>query len=52
MQAVSDAIRLIHTLETAQRFVASRSMRDVEPNVTLRILGPNGQPIANAQDIA
>ena len=35
-----------------QRFVASRSMRDVEPNVTLRILGPNGQPIANAQDIA
>lgn len=35
-----------------QRFVASRSMRDVEPNVVLKVLGPNGQPIANAQDIA
>jgi len=35
-----------------QRFVASRSMRDVEANVTLKILGPDGQRIGNAQDIA
>ena len=34
-----------------QRFVASRSTPDVEPNVTLKILGPDGQRIANAQDI-
>lgn len=34
-----------------RRFVASRSMRDVEPNVTLKVLGPDGQKIANAQDI-
>jgi hypothetical protein len=35
-----------------QRFVASRSMRDVEPNVALKVLGPDGQRIHNAQDIA
>lgn len=34
-----------------QHFVASRSMRDVEPNVVLKILGPNGQKIVNAQDV-
>jgi hypothetical protein len=35
-----------------QRFVASRSMRDVEPNVVLKILGPDGHKIANAQDVS
>lgn len=42
-----DGLRPAH-----QRFVASRSMRDVEPNVVLKILGPDGQKISNAQDVA
>ena len=44
---------VIRTLDLPhQRFVASRSMRDVEPNVVLKVLGPEGQTIVNAQDIA
>jgi hypothetical protein len=35
-----------------QRFVAGRSMRDVEHNVYLKIKDPFGQPIADARDIA
>jgi hypothetical protein len=35
-----------------RRFVAGRSMRDVEPNVMLKIKDPYGQPIANAQDLS
>jgi hypothetical protein len=39
-------------LSAAHRhFVANRSMRDVEPNVVLKILGPDGQKIVNAQDV-
>ncbi len=34
-----------------QRFVASRSMRDVEPNVVIKVLSPEGNKIANAQDV-
>ena len=37
--------------EPHRRFVAGRSMRDVEPSVTLRILDPRGNPIANADDL-
>lgn len=44
--------RLENLRPAHRRFVASRSMRDVEPNVTLKVLGPDGQRIANAQDIA
>jgi hypothetical protein len=35
-----------------RRFVAGRSMRDVEPNVTMKIRSPDGQPIAGADDLA
>jgi hypothetical protein len=31
--------------------VAGRSMRDVEPNVTLKVRDPNGNTIANADDL-
>jgi hypothetical protein len=34
-----------------QRFVAGRSMRDVEPNTLLKIRDPSGAPIANADDV-
>jgi ATP-dependent helicase YprA (DUF1998 family) len=34
-----------------QRFVAGRSMRDVEEATAVRVLDPRGQPIANADDI-
>ena len=53
--------RLLHTpLETGlenlspghQRFVAGRSMRDVEHNVYLKVKDPLGYPIADAKDIA
>jgi hypothetical protein len=32
--------------------VAGRSMRDVEPNVTLKVRDPHGNTIANADDLA
>jgi hypothetical protein len=35
-----------------QRFIAGRSMRDVEPTVPLLPRDPRGQPIANADDLA
>jgi len=35
-----------------QRFVAGRSMRDVEPSVALNPRDPNGEKIANADDLA
>jgi hypothetical protein len=35
-----------------QRFVAGRSMRDVEPNVSVQPRDPRGQVIANADDLA
>ena len=38
--------------EPHRRFVAGRSMRDVEPNVTLRVRDPHGNTIANADDLA
>lgn len=34
-----------------QRFIAGRSMRDVEPNVALKVRDPNGYTIANADDL-
>ena len=37
--------------EAHRRFVAGRSMRDVEPNVTLKVRDPNGNTIANADDL-
>ncbi len=38
--------------EGHRRFVAGRSMRDVEPNVTLKVRDPQGNLIANADDLA
>jgi hypothetical protein len=38
--------------EPHRRFVAGRSMRDVEPNVTLKVRDPYGNMIANADDLA
>ena len=35
-----------------QRFVAGRSMRDVEPTVALNPRDPKGEKIANAADLA
>jgi hypothetical protein len=35
-----------------QRFVAGRSMRDVEPSVALSPRDPRGERIANADDLA
>ena len=35
-----------------RRFVAGRSMRDVEPNVALKVRDPYGNTIANADDLA
>jgi hypothetical protein len=35
-----------------QKFVAGRSMRDVEPSVALSPRDPWGAPIANASDLA
>jgi hypothetical protein len=37
--------------EPHRRFVAGRSMRDVEPNVTLKVKDPHGNTIANADDL-
>jgi hypothetical protein len=37
--------------ERHRRFVAGRSMRDVEPNVALKVKDPNGNTIANAEDL-
>jgi hypothetical protein len=34
-----------------QRFIAGRSMRDVEPNVALKVRDPHGNTIANADDL-
>jgi hypothetical protein len=34
-----------------QLFVAGRSMRDVEPSVSLKVRDPKGMPIANADDV-
>jgi Helicase conserved C-terminal domain len=38
-------------LEPHRRFVAGRSMRDVEPNVALKVKDPRGNTIANADDL-
>jgi hypothetical protein len=37
--------------EAHRRFIAGRSMRDVEPNVALKVKDPHGNPIANADDV-
>ncbi len=37
--------------EPHRRFVAGRSMRDVEPNVALKVKDPHGNTIANADDL-
>ncbi|MGA7383896.1 MAG: hypothetical protein WBW81_04125 [Methylocella sp.] len=37
--------------EPHRRFVAGRSMRDVEPNVALKVRDPYGNAIANAEDL-
>lgn len=37
--------------EKHRRFVASRSMRDVEPSVALKVKDPRGNAIANAEDL-
>jgi hypothetical protein len=37
--------------EPHRRFVAGRSMRDVEPAVVLKVRDPHGNPIANADDL-
>lgn len=37
--------------EPHRRFVAGRSMRDVEPGVTLKVKDPQGNTIANAEDL-
>jgi hypothetical protein len=34
-----------------KRFLAGRSMRDVEPPVQLKVRAPRGEPIANADDL-
>jgi hypothetical protein len=34
-----------------RRFLAGRSMRDVEPSVPLKVRAPKGEPIANADDL-
>jgi hypothetical protein len=34
-----------------RRFIAGRSMRDVEPEVLLKVKDPSGKPIANADDL-
>ena len=34
-----------------KRFLAGRSMRDVEPTVQLKVRAPKGEPIANADDL-
>ena len=38
--------------EPHRRFVAGRSMRDVEPSVTLKVRDPHGNTIANADDLS
>ena len=38
--------------EPHRRFVAGRSMRDVEPSVALTVRDPYGNTIANADDLA
>ena len=38
--------------EPHRRFIAGRSMRDVEPSVTLKVKDPEGRTIANADDLA
>jgi hypothetical protein len=38
--------------ERHRRFVAGRSMRDVEPSVSLKVKDPQGNAIANADDLA
>ncbi len=38
--------------EPHRRFVAGRSMRDVEPNVALKVKDPYGNTIANADDLS
>jgi len=42
---------ILNLSEPHRRFVAGRSMRDVEPSVVLRVLDPRGNPIANADDL-
>jgi hypothetical protein len=37
--------------EPHRRFVVGRSMRDVEPSVTLKVRDPHGNAIANADDL-
>ena len=37
--------------EPHRRFVAGRSMRDVEPSVALTVRDPYGKAIANADDL-
>ena len=43
---------LANLAEDHRRFVAGRSMRDVEPSVALKVRDPWGNQIANADDLA
>lgn len=43
---------LANLTEDHRRFVAGRSMRDVEPSVALKVRDPWGNQIANADDLA
>jgi hypothetical protein len=45
------APEIANLLEPHRRFVAGRSMRDVEPNVVLKVRDPKGNMIANADDL-
>jgi hypothetical protein len=45
-------LEIANLAEPHRRFVAGRSMRDVEPNVVLKVRDPHGNTIANADDLA
>jgi hypothetical protein len=44
-------LEISNLAEPHRRFVAGRSMRDVELNVALKVRDPYGNPIANADDL-
>jgi hypothetical protein len=46
------ALEIANLSPSHARFVAGRSMRDVEPTVTLNPRDPNGGMFANADDLA
>jgi hypothetical protein len=44
-------LEILNLAEPHKRFVAGRSMRDVEPSVALMVKDPHGNTIANADDL-